>query len=178
MLLEMGYVEIGMDHFALPTDEMYLAFKNKTLHRNFMGYTASKTELMIGLGVSSISDSWNSFAQNEKSLETYYQKINSNNLPVFRGHHLTSEDVVIRQHILNLMCHFETNWIDESTYFTEIYDVLDSLYEMQLDGLLYIENKKLIVTDLGKAFVRNICMAFDLRLKRAVPQTELFSMTV
>jgi oxygen-independent coproporphyrinogen-3 oxidase len=178
MLLEMGYIEIGMDHFTLPTDEMYLAFKNKTLHRNFMGYTASKTELMIGLGVSSISDSWNSFAQNEKSLETYYQKINSNNLPVFRGHHLTSEDVVIRQHILNLMCHFETNWEDESTYFTEIYDVLDSLYEMQLDGLLYIENKKLIVTDLGKAFVRNICMAFDLRLKRAVPQTELFSMTV
>jgi oxygen-independent coproporphyrinogen-3 oxidase len=76
------------------------------------------------------------------------------------------------------MCHFETNWEDESTYFTEIYDVLDSLYEMQLDGLLYIENKKLIVTDLGKAFVRNICMAFDLRLKRAAPQTELFSMTV
>jgi oxygen-independent coproporphyrinogen-3 oxidase len=156
MLLEMGYVEIGMDHFTLPTDEMYLAFKSKTLHRNFMGYTASKTELMIGLGVSSISDSWNSFAQNEKSLETYYQKINGNNLPVFRGHHLTSEDVVIRQHILNLMCHFETNWEDESTYFTGIYDVLDSLYEMQLDGLLYIENKKLIVTDLGKAFVRNI----------------------
>lgn len=178
MLLEMGYVEIGMDHFTMPTDEMYLAFKNKTLHRNFMGYTASKTELMIGLGVSSISDSCNSFAQNEKSLETYYQKINGNNLPVFRGHHLTSEDVVIRQHILNLMCHFETNWEDDSTYFTEIYDVLDSLYEMQLDGLLYIENKKLIVTDLGKAFVRNICMAFDLRLKRAVPQTELFSMTV
>lgn len=178
MLLEMGYIEIGMDHFTLLTDEMYLAFKSKTLHRNFMGYTASKTELMIGLGVSSISDSWNSFAQNEKSLETYYQKINSNNLPVFRGHHLTSEDVVIRQHILNLMCHFETNWEDESTYFTVIYDVLDSLYEMQLDGLLYIENKKLIVTDLGKAFVRNICMAFDLRLKRAAPQTELFSMTV
>ena len=178
MLLEMGYVEIGMDHFTLPTDEMYFAFKSKTLHRNFMGYTASKTKLMIGLGVSSISDSWNSFAQNEKSLETYYQKINSNNLPVFRGHHLTSEDVVIRQHILNLMCHFETNWEDDSTYFTEIYDVLDSLYEMQLDGLLYIENKKLIVTDLGKAFVRNICMAFDLRLKRAAPQTELFSMTV
>lgn len=178
MLLEMGYVEIGMDHFTLPKDEMYLAFKSKTLHRNFMGYTASKTELMIGLGVSSISDSWNSFAQNEKSLETYYQKINGNNLPVFRGHHLTSEDVVIRQHILNLMCHFETNWEDDSTYFTEIYDVIDSLYEMQLDGLLYIENKKLIVTDLGKAFVRNICMAFDLRLKRAAPQTELFSMTV
>ncbi|WP_396147249.1 oxygen-independent coproporphyrinogen III oxidase [Flavobacterium sp.] len=178
MLLEMGYIEIGMDHFALPTDEMYLAFKNKTLHRNFMGYTASKTELMIGLGVSSISDSWNSFAQNEKSLESYYQKINANNLPVFRGHHLTTEDVIIRKHILNLMCHFETSWNNNDTFFPEIYDVLVSLYEMQLDGLLYIETNKLTVTDLGKAYVRNICMAFDLRLKRAAPQTELFSMTV
>ncbi|WP_353169929.1 oxygen-independent coproporphyrinogen III oxidase [Flavobacterium sp.] len=178
MLLEMGYIEIGMDHFALPSDEMYLAFKNKTLHRNFMGYTATKTELMIGLGVSSISDSWNSFAQNEKSLETYYQKINANNLPVFRGHNLTSEDVIIRKHILNLMCHFETSWDNKDTFFPEIYDVLYSLYEMQLDGLLYIETNKLTVTDFGKAYVRNICMAFDLRLKRAAPQTELFSMTV
>ncbi|MEY4835150.1 MAG: Oxygen-independent coproporphyrinogen oxidase HemN [Bacteroidota bacterium] len=178
MLLEMGYFEIGMDHFALPTDEMYLAFKNKTLHRNFMGYTASKTDLLIGLGVSSISDSWNSFAQNEKSLESYYQKINANTLPVFRGHHLTTEDVIIRKHILNLMCHFETSWNNNDTFFSEIYDVLDSLYEMQLDGLLYIETNKLTVTDLGKAYVRNICMAFDLRLKKAAPQTELFSMTV
>lgn len=178
MLLEIGYIEIGMDHFSLPTDEMYLAFKNKTLHRNFMGYTASKTTLMIGLGVSSISDSWNSFAQNEKSLESYYQKINTNNLPIFRGHLLTSEDLIIRKHILNLMCHFETSWDNESNYFPEIYDVLDSLYEMQSDGLLYIETNKLTVTDLGKAYIRNICMAFDLRLKRGAPQTELFSMSV
>ena len=128
--------------------------------------------------MSSISDSWNSFAQNEKSLESYYQKINANNLPIFRGHLLTSEDLIIRKHILNLMCHFETSWDNESNYFPEIYDVLDSLYEMQSDGLLYIETNKLTVTDLGKAYVRNVCMAFDLRLKRAAPQTELFSMTV
>jgi oxygen-independent coproporphyrinogen-3 oxidase len=178
MLLEIGYIEIGMDHFALFNDEMLTAFNNKTLHRNFMGYTASKTELMIGLGVSSISDSWKSFAQNEKSLESYYQKINANNLPVFRGHHLTSEDMIIRKHILNLMCHFETSWDNKDTFFPEIDDVLDSLYEMQLDGLLYIEKNTLTVTDIGKAYVRNICMAFDLRLKRAVPQTELFSMTI
>lgn len=178
MLLEIGYIEIGMDHFALFNDEMLTAFNNKTLHRNFMGYTASKTELMIGLGVSSISDSWKSFAQNEKSLESYYQKINANNLPVFRGHHLTSEDMIIRKHILNLMCHFETSWDNKDTFFPEIDDVLDSLCEMQLDGLLYIEKNTLTVTDIGKAYVRNICMAFDLRLKRAVPQTELFSMTI
>lgn len=178
MLLEMGYLEIGMDHFALPTDEMYTAFENKTLHRNFMGYTASKTDVMIGLGVSSISDSWNSFAQNEKSLEDYYTKIEANKLPVFRGHHLSHEDLIIRKHILNLMCHFETSWKDETLFFPEIYEVLENLEEMEQDGLLVIQDDSIKVTDLGKAFVRNICMAFDLRLRRKVPQTELFSMTI
>lgn len=178
MLLEIGYLEIGMDHFALPTDEMYQAFENKNLHRNFMGYTASKTEVMIGLGVSSISDSWNSFAQNEKSLEDYYTKIEANKLPVFRGHHLSQEDLIIRKHILNLMCHFETSWKEEALFFPDIYGVLENLEEMEQDGLLIIEDDSIKVTNLGKAFVRNICMAFDLRLHRKAPQTELFSMTI
>ena len=178
MLLEIGYLEIGMDHFALPTDEMYQAFENKNLHRNFMGYTASKTEVMIGLGVSSISDSWNSFAQNEKSLEDYYTKIEANKLPVFRGHHLSQEDLIIRKHILNLMCHFETSWKEEALFFPDIYGVLENLEEMEQDGLLIIEDDSIKVTNLGKAFVRNICMAFDLRLRRKAPQTELFSMTI
>ncbi len=178
MLLEIGYLEIGMDHFALPTDEMYQAFENKNLHRNFMGYTASKTEVMIGLGVSSISDSWYSFAQNEKSLEDYYTKIEANKLPVFRGHHLSQEDLIIRKHILNLMCHFETSWKEEALFFPDIYGVLENLEEMEQDGLLIIEDDSIKVTNLGKAFVRNICMAFDLRLRRKAPQTELFSMTI
>ena len=76
------------------------------------------------------------------------------------------------------MCHFETSWDKESLFFPEIYEVLESLEEMQQDGLLVIDDKKLTVTDLGKAYVRNICMAFDLRLRRAEPQTELFSMTI
>ncbi len=178
LLCSTGYHEIGMDHFALETDTMYDAFKNRSLHRNFMGYSASKTQLMIGLGASSISDSWYSFAQNEKNLEDYYARINENRLPVFRGHILTDEDLVIRRHILNLMCCFETNWRDKNLYFNELPDVLISLKEMEYDNLLDVGNDYIKVTEKGKAFVRNICMAFDMRLKRKAPETKLFSMTV
>jgi oxygen-independent coproporphyrinogen-3 oxidase len=143
-----------------------------------MGYSSSKTQLMIGLGVSSISDSWYSFAQNVKSLEDYYQMLEWDKLPVFRGHLLTEEDLIIRKHILNLMCQFETSWASKTNYFDEIPEVILQLKEMENDGLLIIKNDGIIVTEAGKPFVRNICMAFDLRLKRKAPETQLFSMTI
>jgi oxygen-independent coproporphyrinogen-3 oxidase len=173
-----NYHEIGMDHFALASDSMYQSFQDKKLHRNFMGYTSSKTKLMIGLGVSSISDSWYSFAQNEKTIEDYYNRIDRNELPVVRGHILTEEDLKIRKHILNLMCQFTTSWDTKESFFIEITEILGQLHEMETDGLIVIENNTLTVTEKGKPFVRNICMAFDLRLKRKAPQTQLFSMTV
>lgn len=178
LLLENGYHEIGMDHFALPTDSLFESFQNGQLHRNFMGYSSSKTKLMIGLGVSSISDSWYSFAQNEKNLEDYYQILEWDKLPVFRGHQLTDEDLIIRKHILNLMCKFETSWDKTTTYFKEIPEVLLQLEEMQKDGILIINENSIQITDKGKAYVRNICMAFDLHLKRKAPETALFSMTI
>ncbi|MEZ7498796.1 oxygen-independent coproporphyrinogen III oxidase [Flavobacterium sp. Arc3] len=178
LLQENGYHEIGMDHFALKTDSLYEAYKHGKLHRNFMGYSSSKTQLMIGLGVSSISDSWYSFAQNEKKLEDYYQILEWDKLPVFRGHLLTDEDLIIRKHILNLMCEFATSWTDESTYFKEIPEVLIQLKEMEKDGLLEITKNSLQVTESGKPYIRNICMAFDLHLKRKAPDTQLFSMTI
>lgn len=178
LLYKNGYHEIGMDHFALKTDSLFEAFQNGKLHRNFMGYSSSKTQLMIGLGVSSISDSWYSFAQNVKTLEAYYQLLESDKLPVLRGHLLTDEDLIIRKHILNLMCQFETSWKDKSEYFKEIPEVLKQLEEMKNDGLVIIQKDKIRVTDAGKPFVRNICMAFDLRLKRKAPETKLFSMTI
>ncbi|RTY92373.1 oxygen-independent coproporphyrinogen III oxidase [Flavobacterium sp. GT3R68] len=178
LLSKNGYVEIGMDHFALKSDSLFHSFQNSELHRNFMGYSASKTQLMIGLGVSSISDSWYSFAQNVKKLEDYYELLEKNELPVFRGHLLTVEDLIIRKHILNLMCQFETSWKNKSAYFEELPEVLVQLQEMESDGLIRIENDTIRVTEAGKAFVRNICMAFDLRLKRRAPETELFSMTI
>lgn len=173
-----GFVEIGMDHFALKSDSMYQSFKEGNLHRNFMGYTTTNTKVMIGLGVSSISDSWNAFAQNEKVLEDYYARLDKNEIPVFKGHILSEEDLIIRQHILNIMCQFETNWSDSNTQFPELPEVIDSLYEMQQDGLIELQENKLIVTEKGKPFVRNICMAFDLHLKRKAPERQLFSMTI
>lgn len=172
-----GFEEIGMDHFAKKTDVMYEAFQKGKLNRNFMGYTTTNTRLLIGLGMSAISDSWFGFAQNEKDLEAYYKRIENKQLPVFKGHELNDEDLIIRQHVLNIMCRFETNWTNE-LHFTDLTDVLISLKELENDGLINLNHEDLKVTEKGKAFIRNICMAFDLRLKRNKPDRQLFSMTV
>ena len=177
-LLDNGYIEIGMDHFALPTDEMYESFVRGTLHRNFMGYTASKTQLMIGLGISAISDSWYGFAQNVKTVKEYEEVLAEDRIPVYRGHILSEEDLILRRHILNLMCQFHTSWDAPQLQFPEAEAVKSRLVEMEKDGLIRIKPQAIEVTDAGKPFVRNICMAFDLRLQRNVPTTRIFSMTI
>ncbi len=178
LLEKNGYHEIGMDHFALKKDSLFVSAIEGKLHRNFMGYTASKTQLMIGLGVSSISDSWYAFAQNEKTIEDYYARLKISALPVYRGHILTAEDMIIRKHILNLMCQFRTSWKNKNLQFTELPKVLENLFELEQDGLVVREEEAIIITEKGKPFVRNICMAFDLRLIRKAPETKLFSMTI
>jgi len=178
MLLNFGYIETGMDHFSLPTDSLYKAFESANLHRNFMGYTTNNTQLMIGLGMSAISDSWYSFAQNEKSLTAYQEQIKNGHLPIIKGHLLSDEDLIIRRHILNIMCHFETSWLDTDLRFKDLTQVLIRLKELEDDGLVLITKYGLIVPKVARAFVRNICMAFDLRLVRNKPETRLFSMTV
>lgn len=178
LFTDLGYVEIGMDHFALPTDSMYKAMEQKTLHRNFMGYTASKTQLMVGLGMSSISDSWYSFAQNAKTVEEYTELVNQGVIPIFRGHLLTDEDLIIRKHILNIMCHFETSWKDDSLKFPELSACLERLKEMEADGLVQINENGITLPESARPFVRNVCMAFDLRLLRNAPTTRIFSMTI
>ncbi|WP_026753586.1 oxygen-independent coproporphyrinogen III oxidase [Sediminibacter sp. Hel_I_10] len=177
MLLNAGYVEIGMDHFALKTDALYKAQQTGILHRNFMGYNASKTDIMIGLGVSAIGDSWFGFAQNVKTLKSYYQLLKNNSLPVMRGHILNEEDLIIRKHILNLMCRFETSW-DETQKQIDMDKILAKLSEMEDDGLVVIGENSLKITASGKPYVRNVCLPFDLRLQRKKPDTKLFSMTV
>lgn len=175
---ELGYEEIGMDHFALKTDSLYQAIENKTLHRNFMGYTASKTQLMVGLGMSSISDSWYAFAQNVKTVKEYEAQVAEGKIPVFRGHLLTDEDRIVRQHILNIMCHFETSWAQPELQFDGLQNSLNLLSEMAEDGLVVIDKNGLRVPEHARPFVRNICMAFDLRLLRKAPTTRVFSMTI
>ena len=148
-LLAHGYHEIGMDHFALEKDAMYQSFQAGTLHRNFMGYTASKTQVMIGLGISSISDSWYSFAQNVKTIEEYYECLARNEIPVFKGHVLNQEDLIIRQHILNLMCSFSTSWGNPELRFPEIDEVLEQLEEMEQDGLIQFSDSSVTILEKG-----------------------------
>ena len=143
-----------------------------------MGYTSSKTKVMIGLGVSAISDSWSGFAQNVKTIEEYYEILEKGELPLYRGHILTAEDKKLRQHILNLMCNLETSWKEDQMKFLELPEVLISLKEMEADGLLEFGDEKLVINETGRPYVRNICMAFDLLLQRSKPETRLFSMTV
>ncbi len=178
MLEDFGYKEVGMDHFAKENDTLYKSLINKTIHRNFMGYTSSKTQLMISLGVSSISDSWYSFAQNVKTIEEYNELIDNDQLPVYRGHVLTKEDLIIRKHILNLMCTLETSWKDDKLNFPELKDSLNRMKELENDKLLEILNDKIIVKEEGRSFVRNICMALDLRMIRNKPGSRIFSMTI
>lgn len=177
LLEELGYLEIGMDHFSLKHDDLYRAADQQTLHRNFMGYTSSKTQLMIGLGMSAISDSWYGFAQNNKSVEEYQDIVGRGEFPVVKGHILTDEDLIIRKHILNLMCRLETSW-DEHTYVPQIEDARAHLWEMQDDGLVELAENGIKITEKGRAFTRNVAMAFDLRLMRHQPETRIFSMTV
>lgn len=178
LFFDAGYVEVGMDHFALPTDSLCKAMEKKTLHRNFMGYTAGKTQLMIGLGVSSISDSWYSFAQNEKKEEDYIERVNKGELPIFRGHLLTAKDLIVRKHILNIMCHLETSWEDESMQLAEMPQIIERLEELIQDKVLSVAGQTLKVTEEGRMFIRNICMAFDLRLIENQPEIRIFSMTI
>lgn len=177
LLLDLGYTEIGMDHFSLKNDELYKSMENKTLHRNFMGYTPSKTQLMIGLGMSAISDSWYAFGQNVKTVEEYQQALSEDKIPVFKGHILTNEDLIIRRHILNILCQLETHW-DEDSQFPELENCLESLQEMEKDGLVIVKDNSIKITEKGRGFTRNVAMPFDLRMMRHKPATRIFSMTI
>lgn len=176
MLVNAGYMEIGMDHFALPTEDLAQAFRARKLHRNFMGYTTQPSKLMVGLGVSSIGDTWTAFGQNLKTVESYMEAVNKGEFPVFRGHVLSEEDLKIRALILDIMCHFRSSLDDAILGLPEISNV--SLNEMVDDELIQLNNRRLEVTPKGRPYVRNICMAFDLRLLRHQPETQIFSMTV
>jgi oxygen-independent coproporphyrinogen III oxidase len=173
ILTENGYVEIGMDHFALNTDALYEKTKSKKLHRNFMGYTDQKTDVLLGLGVSSISETPNSFHQNEKVLNLYEQKIGKDEIPTLRGHVLTDEDKTQRLKILKFMTQFEIDLSPEEKAQAEVF-----LKEMLSDKLVEIQGSKLKVTEAGKPFLRNAALFFDSRLQKSQPQTRIFSSSI
>jgi oxygen-independent coproporphyrinogen-3 oxidase len=178
LFLSANYDDIGMDHFALPDDALFDASKKGTLHRNFMGYTTNTTKLLVALGCSSISDSWDAFAQNIKTVEEYQKVVNEGHFPIFKGHVLTEEDLIIRQHILNIMCKNETSWLDDAQKFSSLPEALGQLKDLEKDGLATVINEKLIVTETGKAFLRNICLCFDTRYWAKKPEAAIFSSSV
>lgn len=178
LLEDAGYHEIGMDHFALKEDALFQAVQHGTLHRNFMGYTPVHTQLSIGLGMSSISDSWYAFAQNDKTIEGYLHSISEGSIPIFRGHILSKEDLILRYHILNIMCRFETSWSRPDLQHPALIQGLGRLRELEADGLITLATDHLKITELGRPFIRNVCMALDAHLSRNEPRTQLFSQVI
>jgi oxygen-independent coproporphyrinogen-3 oxidase len=170
-LTQAGYVYIGMDHFAKPDDELAIAQTNGTLQRNFQGYTTHAELDLVAIGVSSISSVNHSFSQNVKSLEQYYAILDADNLPIYRGYLLNNDDIIRKQVIQDLACHFKLDFnkiekqfdIDFATYFQQ---ELQDLQDMQDDDLLNINNGEIKVNATGRLLIRNICMVFDIYLRK------------
>lgn len=173
-----GYREIGLDHFALESDSLWKAQQSGAMHRNFMGYTDAFTRPLIGLGVSSIGDAGDAYAQNEKDLRNYQQRVERGELPIHRGHLLDAEDQILRRHILRLMTRLETRWEAPEDYTDYLATAIQRLAEPAADQLIELDAAGCRVTEKGRAFLRNICMAFDARLSRRTPDKVLFSRTI
>ncbi|MBK1722300.1 oxygen-independent coproporphyrinogen III oxidase [Thiocystis violacea] len=165
-LTEAGYVYIGMDHFARPDDELALAQQAGTLYRNFQGYSTHADCDLIGIGVTSIGKVDNTYGQNRRGLDEYYADIDAGHLAVFRGIELNRDDLIRRDIITQLICHFgldmraaEARWgIQFADYFA---DSLEKLQGMAEDGLVEITADEIRILAPGRLLVRNICMAFD-----------------
>ncbi len=169
-----GYVEIGMDHFALPTDALAKSERDRTLHRNFMGYVDFRTEALLGLGVSAISEAPGCFHQNEKALPVYERRVQAGEIPTLRGHLLNDEDRRRREQILALM----TRWEVELENDAQAADAREFLAEPIRDGLVEVEGRRLRLTGAGRPFLRNACMALDARLRAKAPDAKVFSQSV
>lgn len=186
-LIEAGYAPIGMDHFALPQDELAQGLENGHLHRNFMGYTVSLSRDMLGFGVSSIGEVGGCFAQNDSRLGGYYRRLDDTGYAVYRGWSLTQDDQIRRETILSIMCrmHLDLNAIgkqfemDATEYFEREMSLLDEFVE---DELIELTDHGFRVTDMGRHFVRNIAMVFDAHLagltEKATVKKPIFSRTV
>jgi len=177
LFTDAGYIDIGMDHFALPTDLMVRARDEGSLHRNFMGYTVQQTGMLLGLGVSSISDIYYGFAQNKKTIHEYYESVEKGDLAVTKGYFLTNEDQAMRQYILDVACLGKTNFKEQDLQVLKKYS-FPVLAALEKDAFVTWNEKGVEVTALGKHFIRNICKAFDIKLLSAEHQKQSFSRAV
>lgn len=177
MLLESGYEDVGMDHFSLPGEALLKARDSGQLHRNFMGYTTSNTSILIGLGVSAISDAFFAYRQNEKTLEAYHQRLEDGHLPVLRGTDLSLDDILRRKHILDITCQQSTMLPTDGSLFMS--DSRNSYMEQLLaDGLIELVGHELKVTTTGRPFLRNIAALFDTTFFGHPTPQQMFSKAV
>ena len=163
-LAELGYDDVGMDHFSLPHDELFIARENKRLHRNFMGYNTSHTELLIGLGASSISDAKYAYAQNVKSIKAYEEASMKKEFDLEKGYFLSDEDVIVKRAILDITCRRELSFDGELKKYLPT-GIKAELQVMHDEGIIVLTDEKLVVTDLGMIFLRNIAKPFDNKLR-------------
>jgi oxygen-independent coproporphyrinogen-3 oxidase len=169
-LLQDDYVEIGLDHFAAPTDGLARAAADGSLHRNFMGYTERRTSTLLGLGVSAISETPACYHHNDKVLPAYERRVAAGELPTLRGHVLTGDDRRRRAIIESLMTSFQTALAPD-----EIAAARDALAPLAADGLIDVDASVVRVRLAGRPFLRNIAAAFDAHLRAAPPATPTFS---
>ena len=177
-----GYIYIGMDHFARPDDELARAQQEGRLYRNFQGYSTHAGCDLVAMGITSIGSVGNTYAQNVKTLEAYHERIDSGHLPVYRGVVLSADDVLRRNVITDLICHFylDIHVIEEkyqiafNDYFSS---VIGQLEAMQDDGLLTIDAQAIRVLPAGRLLIRNICMVFDCYLQGR-PEKKAFSRVI
>jgi oxygen-independent coproporphyrinogen-3 oxidase len=182
MFVDAGYRTIGMDHFALPHEELSRALDERRLHRNFMGYTVVPASDMIGFGTSAIGEIGGAYAQNVKKLSTYYELIDAGQLPTHSGVFLSEDDKIRRWTIRQLMCNFYLDFAELKRRFGIEYDEYFAAEEGELrefydEGFLERREDGLHVLPLGQIFVRNIAMVFDAYIKRSNAQ-RTFSRTV
>lgn len=178
LLNEMGYVNIGMDHFALPSDELYKAQQEGYLNRNFMGYTTDKNEIMIGLGCSSISSTGKAFVQNEKVVEKYQDAIFEGDLPLIIGHYLTESETEIAGIMKKISCLGKASFLDSISLINRFEKAFPQLQLMEDDGLIALANYTLTVTEKGMLFVRNICSLFDPNIMEQNKDKPQFSQSI
>ncbi|WP_223670854.1 oxygen-independent coproporphyrinogen III oxidase [Kangiella shandongensis] len=165
-LTEAGYVYIGMDHFALPHDELTHAQQTGDLHRNFQGYTTKADCDLIGLGVSSISQVGDCYIQSQRDLNAYYECVENDKYALWRGYESTLEDRLRHDVIMQLICLFRLDYKSiEAAYHIDFKEhfasELEELKGMESDGLLILDDKGIEVTENGRLLIRNICMTFD-----------------
>ncbi len=182
-----GYRQIGMDHFALPSDELGQAVDRRDLHRNFMGYTVQKTPDMVAVGVSGIGEVHGAFVQNTKKLSDYYSAVGAGRFAIKRGYEMSPDDLLRRHVISGLMCNFRVDVqdveqrfaVDFAGYFAQELRELTAVESPATDGLVKVSAATIEVTPLGRLFVRNVCMVFDRYLRaRTAGSHPVFSRTV